>query len=160
MAAASTAEEVVCRSRRFQRRSRDGAGVAQPPELHAEDEERLYYAIECDDPVLLRMAIKVGGIDPSSRFPGHMSKSALQLCCEKGRMDCARVLLEAGANTGAQDDWFHTPLMSSVSTGRFDMVKLLVNAGCNTAIEDKSAPSSSLSSSSSSSSSSSTSSSS
>lgn len=104
--------------------------------VHPEEEERLYYAIELNDSVLLRMVL--ADVDVDCKFPGHLGKSPLHICCEKGHTTCAKALLEAGANTDAQDDyWFLTPLMSSVSTGRPDMVRLLVDAGCNTETKDQ-----------------------
>ena len=62
-------------------------------------EERLYYSIDSDDTACLSGLVACG-VDVNHIFCGTcpLSKShwsVLHICCEKGRYQCARILLEA-----------------------------------------------------------------
>ncbi|XP_033759456.1 ankyrin homolog [Pecten maximus] len=69
---------------------------------------RLYHAVEQDDRgELTQLLIK--GADIHYKYFGE--KSLLHICCEKDRLECAKLLMEYGANVQAQDEWNMTPLM-------------------------------------------------
>ena len=98
---------------------------------YEEHEATLYYAICEDDRVGLARLLKQG-LNPDTTFNGsnQLGKSVLHLCCEKGREECATILLEAGAQPDVVDEWYMTPLTYSISTERVEMTRLMVKAGC------------------------------
>jgi len=55
--------------------------------------------------------------------------TALHWCACEGRDRCAAVLLEAGADTGAQDCAGMTPLAWAAAKGREDLTRVLLEAG-------------------------------
>ena len=85
-----------------------------------DEEAELYYAIDSGDSDGIARLLKEG-LSADSMFHGVAGGSsvwsALHLCCEKGRYDCARALLDAGANVEIRDKWGQTPLMYGVVTG-------------------------------------------
>ena len=103
-----------------------------------ENEERLYYALDFNDAALLGILIR-DGINVNMTFDGsnQLGKSALHLCCEKGSLECAKLLLSNGACTNLRDKWYQTPLMYAICTERDDMVELLIDAGCDLNVRDR-----------------------
>ncbi|XP_060082113.1 ankyrin homolog [Ylistrum balloti] len=69
---------------------------------------RLYHALEEDERGELTQLLK-SGADVHYKYFGE--KSLLHICCEKDRLECAKILIEYGANVQAQDEWNMTPLM-------------------------------------------------
>jgi ankyrin repeat protein len=101
-------------------------------------EKKLYFAI-CDNDVKKLEELIQDGMDVNKTFYGsnQWQKTAMHLCCEKGHLECARLLYEAGANIEQQDAWFHNPLMYSIFTERSDMVRFLLERGCDADEHDR-----------------------
>lgn len=104
-------------------------------------ESELFFSIDKNDPDRLRRLL-AEGIDPNTSFCGidPLGKSLfwcpLHFCCEKGRYQCAQLLLEAGANPDAGDRWCMTPLMYAIQTEWFDLAELLISAGASVDLQD------------------------
>lgn len=58
-------------------------------------------------------------------------RTALMAAAERGSVDVARRLLNAGADVNATDKYGSTALMAASSAGHTDVVKLLIAAGAN-----------------------------
>ncbi|OWF55172.1 uncharacterized protein LOC110463170 [Mizuhopecten yessoensis] len=69
---------------------------------------QLYHAVELDDRGELTQLLTKGA-DLHYKYFGE--KSLLHICCEKDRLECAKLLMDYGANIQAQDEWNMTPLM-------------------------------------------------
>ena len=67
----------------------------------------------------------------------QLNKCLIHFSCETGQEECARVLLQHGANPDPQDAWFQTPLMYSVCTERENMVELMLQQDIDVNITDK-----------------------
>lgn len=61
----------------------------------------------------------------------YRKQTALIAAAERGRVDVARLLLNAGADVNATDKYGSTALVSASSAGHADIVKLLIAAGAN-----------------------------
>lgn len=102
-------------------------------EMEDKTEEELFYAINRDDPATLERLLSEG-VDPNTVFDGcdPLGKPLfwfpLHFCCEKGRVECARVLLNAGAKPDAGDQWCMTPLMYAIRTEWHNMVELMLTS--------------------------------
>lgn len=105
-------------------------------------EEELFYAINRDDPLTLERLLTVDGVDPNTIFDGYdpLGKPLfwfpLHFCCEKGRLECARLLLKAGANPDCGDQWCMTPLMYAIRTEWHNMVELMLSSGASIDLQD------------------------
>ncbi|KAL5005384.1 hypothetical protein ScPMuIL_018840 [Solemya velum] len=88
----------------------------------------MYSAIADNDVTRLKRLIRQGGdvdlyyID----LQGISTKSLLHIGCEKGRIDCVRVLLDAGADISPRDAWRQTPLMYCMQTHYHDVAEVLL----------------------------------
>ncbi|XP_041352853.1 transient receptor potential channel pyrexia-like isoform X2 [Gigantopelta aegis] len=88
----------------------------------------LYFAVDCDDPGKLE-ALITSGVNVNAIFEDDMNISTqtiLHFCCVKGRTQCARILVEAGANLYARDNWGLTPLIHAVGANCTEIVELLL----------------------------------
>jgi len=109
----------------------EDAKQARQGSLEDKTEEELFYAISRDDPATLERLLKEG-VDPNTIFDGcdPLGKPLfwfpLHFCCEKGRLECARLLLKAGAKPDAGDQWCMTPLMYAIRTEWHNIVELMI----------------------------------
>lgn len=88
----------------------------------------IYNAVQMNDPAGLRQLLNSGG-DVNTYYQDTSlisSKSILHMCCEKGRIDCVKVLLEKGANLAVRDSWYQTPLMYCMLTQWFEIGEVLL----------------------------------
>ncbi|XP_021373360.1 ankyrin-1-like [Mizuhopecten yessoensis] len=69
---------------------------------------RLYHAVEENNLKTLRLLLVKGA---NIHYKYFDDKSLLHICCEKDRLECAKLLMEFGAIVQAQDEWNMTPLM-------------------------------------------------
>lgn len=69
---------------------------------------QLYRAVEEDDQNEVKRLLVIGG---NVHYKYFDDKSLLHICCEKDRLECAKLLIEFGANIQARDEWNMTPLM-------------------------------------------------
>lgn len=53
----------------------------------------------------------------------------LHLVAANGRVEVVRVVLEHGANVGAEDDECGTPLYAAADYGRLEVVRVLIERG-------------------------------
>ncbi|WAR28901.1 V023-like protein [Mya arenaria] len=90
---------------------------------------KMYQAVQSDEPATLRRLIDRGGdVDEYYQDMTLISaKSILHMCCEKGRYECAKVLLEKGADVLIRDTWYQTPLMYSILTQYENIAALLLD---------------------------------
>ncbi|XP_045200251.2 ankyrin repeat and SOCS box protein 13-like [Mercenaria mercenaria] len=89
----------------------------------------IYNAVQMNDPSGLRQLLNSGG-DVNTLYQDLSlisTKSILHMCCEKGRIDCVKVLLEEGANLAARDAWYQTPLMYCMITQWYEIAEILLN---------------------------------
>lgn len=109
----------------------EDAKQARQGSLEDKTEEELFYAISRDDPATLERLLQEG-VDPNTIFDGcdPLGKPLfwfpLHFCCEKGRLECARLLLKAGAKPDAGDQWCMTPLMYAIRTEWHNIVELMI----------------------------------
>ena len=88
----------------------------------------LYFAVDCDDHDKLETLI-TDGVNVNEIFEDDMNISTqtiLHFCCVKGRTQCARLLIDAGANLYARDNWGLTPLIHAVGADCTEIVELLL----------------------------------
>ncbi|XP_052217087.1 ankyrin-1-like [Dreissena polymorpha] len=88
----------------------------------------MYMAVQNNEPTTLRQLID-SGADVNEYYQDMTlisAKSILHMCCEKGRYDCVKVLLERGANLYIRDTWYQTPLMYCMITQYDDIAALLL----------------------------------
>ena len=81
-------------------------------------EDRLYFAICDNDTETLGILLKQKYIDVNHIYYGDGPTAkwcALHICAEKGRYDCAQMLLEAGADPNINDRYRQTPLFYAIS---------------------------------------------
>ena len=53
------------------------------------------------------------------------SETALHICCKRGYLECAKILIEAGANPDSSDGFGHNPSFWAYSLRHFDMISNL-----------------------------------
>ncbi|XP_069104424.1 ankyrin repeat and SOCS box protein 10-like [Argopecten irradians] len=96
--------------------------------VYDEDESRmalrLYHAVEENNMKTLRLLL-VKGADVHYKY--FDDKSLLHICCEKDRLECAKLLMEFGANVQASDEWNMTPLMYCMVRHFVDIAKELLS---------------------------------
>ncbi|XP_033759454.1 putative ankyrin repeat protein RF_0381 [Pecten maximus] len=85
---------------------------------------RLYHAVEENNMKTLRLLL-VKGADIHYKF--FDDKSLLHICCEKDRLECAKLLMEFGANIRSSDEWNMTPLMYCMVRHFCDIAKELLS---------------------------------
>lgn len=89
----------------------------------------LHYAVLKRHPLMVEMLLKLGAKvdirDISGRTPLHQAA----LC---GELECAKVLVEHGADIEAKEDWEHcTPLLDAARTSNDDIVVFLLHQKAN-----------------------------
>lgn len=88
----------------------------------------MYNAVEKNEPETLRRLLREGG-NVNAFFQDMTlisAKSILHMCCEKGRIDCVKVLLDMGADPFIRDTWYQTPLMYCMLTQWYEIGDLLL----------------------------------
>ncbi|XP_060082115.1 putative ankyrin repeat protein RF_0381 [Ylistrum balloti] len=85
---------------------------------------RLYHAVEENNMKTLRLLL-IKGADVHYKY--FDDKSLLHICCEKDRLECAKLLMEFGANIQATDEWNMTPLMYCMVRHFSDIAKELLS---------------------------------
>ena len=109
----------------------NAAGPGRSPELL----RSMLYAISANDPQQLLHVVADGGADVNYLFEGNENEmgvfqvTALHICSQKGHVECAKVLLDHGADPEITASWGQTALMHSVNTQWHDMLELLIGAG-------------------------------
>ncbi len=63
--------------------------------------------------------------------------TALHRAAGYGRVEIARMLIDAGANLNVQNTWGNTPLRMGAGNGRVEIVRMLIDAGANVDAQDK-----------------------
>lgn len=90
---------------------------------------RMYKAIADNDVIELKRLIRRGG-DVNLYYidlQGISTKSLLHIACEKGRIDCVRVLLDAKADIVPRDAWRQTPLMFCMQAHYYEVAEVLLD---------------------------------
>ncbi|XP_033760717.1 serine/threonine-protein phosphatase 6 regulatory ankyrin repeat subunit A-like [Pecten maximus] len=103
-------------------------------ESDEEDEEEeeydyaieLYRAIERDDRNELRRLLD-NGADPGLKPFEDKSRALLHICCDKGHIECATILLDHGAAITVTDEWGMTSLMYCMVRQDMGMAKMLLS---------------------------------
>ncbi|GAB1605425.1 ankyrin repeat and KH domain-containing protein 1-like isoform X1 [Argonauta hians] len=54
------------------------------------------------------------------------TKSLMHVCCEKGKLDCVKILVQRNARLSPRDNWGQTPLMFGVLAERTEVTKYLL----------------------------------
>ncbi|XP_061192865.1 serine/threonine-protein phosphatase 6 regulatory ankyrin repeat subunit C-like [Saccostrea echinata] len=87
----------------------------------------LYHAVDKNDVTKLRHLIQEGA-DPNENYNDSpaLSFTILHLCCGKGHLEAAKVLVEAGANVQSRDVWAMTPFIHSIISQYKDVVEYLL----------------------------------
>ncbi|OWF36403.1 Ankyrin repeat and SOCS box protein 16 [Mizuhopecten yessoensis] len=86
----------------------------------------LYRAIEADERTVLRGLLD-NGADAGLKPFEDKSRALLHICCDKGHIECARILLDYGAAIGVTDEWGMTPLMYCMMRQDMGMAKMLLS---------------------------------
>lgn len=91
-------------------------------------EETLYHAVSTNNVEKLQDLIANGAnVDEVyTDFQNISTKSVLHICCEKGRLECAQVLVDSGAFLGIHDKWGQTPLMYCMTVQYPEIGKILL----------------------------------
>ncbi|KAK3604454.1 hypothetical protein CHS0354_015628 [Potamilus streckersoni] len=88
----------------------------------------LFHAVSNNEPERLKALLEAGA-DPDQFYEDLTkisSKSILHICCEKGREECAKILLEHNANPRFRDPWGHTPLMCCMMTHHYEIGEIIL----------------------------------
>lgn len=70
------------------------------------------------------------GADPSTFYEDDMnvsSKTILHIACEKGRLECASLLIDYGADLNARDNWGQSPLMFCMITQYHEIADMMLD---------------------------------
>ncbi|XP_069103391.1 ankyrin repeat, PH and SEC7 domain containing protein secG-like [Argopecten irradians] len=86
----------------------------------------LYRAIERDDRNELRRLLD-NGADPGLKPFEDKSRALLHVCCDKGHIVCATILLDRGAAINVTDEWGMTSLMYCMVRQDMGMAKMLLS---------------------------------
>ena len=103
-------------------------------------EARLYFAISDDDTDTVTQLLLTSSLNVNYMYCGDGPASqwcALHICAEKGRHECARLLLEAGADPNMHDRYRQTPLFYAIAKEWPDIVHLLLGHGADARVWDK-----------------------
>ncbi|XP_025078560.1 putative ankyrin repeat protein RF_0580 isoform X3 [Pomacea canaliculata] len=92
-------------------------------------QEALYNAIDENNLVCLRQLLEQGAnVDQFYEDDQNISsKSILHIACGKGRTECVKILLEAGAMADIRDKWGQTPLMYCICVQFLDTAGILLD---------------------------------
>jgi hypothetical protein len=113
--------------------------------LRSERGGAVFAAANAGDEAILKVLLAAGG-DPNER--DNTGRTPLMVACQFGRVEPAKVLLEAGAKvndqgarrplatTGLQELGEQTPLLIAAATGNPALVKLLVDSGADVNAKD------------------------
>lgn len=88
----------------------------------------MFNAVANDDRIKLQDVL-TRGAKPDEFFDDLTRvscKNILQIACEKGRLECVRILLDAGAMISVRDDWGQTPIMYSLRPQFYEVAELLL----------------------------------
>ena len=88
--------------------------------------EPLAVALQKDDVVEVTRLLAEGR-SVLERF--HFRRTPLHIACESGAIQCARQLIESGADIEAYDEAGHTPLLCALQAGHTEPTTLLLAAG-------------------------------
>lgn len=88
----------------------------------------LYHAVCNNDPGKVRELID-NGANPNEYYfdmENISSSSILHVCCGKGHLECARVLVDRGADILSRDKWRMSPLIHAIMPQFTEVVQFLV----------------------------------
>lgn len=88
----------------------------------------LHLAVDTNNEILLRSLVKWGNNPEKKDVDG---KTALHVAVEKGNLQCACILLDAGADIDAADYRAFTPLQYAILADRLNILELLLARGTN-----------------------------
>lgn len=88
-----------------------------------------------DDVELLRLLLKYGG-DPNHPGKDKIRERPLSLAAAEGRIDNVKLLLTAGADINAHDQFGDSAANHSVSSGEFEITAFLLEHGYNYNLPD------------------------
>eukprot|EP00525_Craspedostauros_australis_P002785 CAMPEP_0198117540 /NCGR_PEP_ID=MMETSP1442-20131203/18503_1 /TAXON_ID= /ORGANISM="Craspedostauros australis, Strain CCMP3328" /LENGTH=301 /DNA_ID=CAMNT_0043775611 /DNA_START=41 /DNA_END=946 /DNA_ORIENTATION=+ len=92
-------------------------------------EGTLHMAASNEDPTILKMLLDKGDQDPNTL--DDYGQTPLHLAADRGHVDCATVLLDAGADIHLSDDDGFTPLHLAVIAESVPTCKLLLGRGAD-----------------------------
>lgn len=88
----------------------------------------LYYAVSKNDPDKIQELLD-NGANPNEYYhdmENISSSSILHVCCGKGHLEAARVLVDGGADILARDKWRMSPLIHAIMPQFSEMVEFLI----------------------------------
>jgi ankyrin repeat protein len=88
----------------------------------------LYYAVSKNDPDKIQSLLD-NGANPNEYYhdmENISSSSILHVCCGKGHLEAARVLVDRGANILARDKWRMSPLIHAIMPQFSEIVEFLI----------------------------------
>ncbi|GAB1641139.1 ankyrin repeat domain-containing protein [Krasilnikovia sp. MM14-A1259] len=88
---------------------------------------QLVAAVRAADPAAVAKAL-ADGADPDSAA-SRFTVTVLSEAVSRGRVEIARLLLDAGASLRARMPRYQSPLLSAVTNGHLDVIRLLVDRG-------------------------------
>lgn len=95
----------------------------------------LYHSI-CDDDCVELQRLIDRGADVNQIFEDYANistKSILHIACEKGKLDCVKILLENNAKVNIRDKWGMTPIRYCLSTDYDEIADVLMRKDPDTA---------------------------
>jgi uncharacterized protein len=87
-----------------------------------------------DDPDLLRLLLKFGG-NPNHHGNGKIDDRPLSLAASEGRIENVRLLLDAGADINAHDNFDESAATKTLALGKFEATAFLLQHGFNYNLE-------------------------
>lgn len=98
------------------------------PIIMEDKSAELYHAVCNNDPGKVRELID-NGANPNEYYfdmENISSSSILHVCCGKGHLECARVLVDRGADLLSRDKWRMSPLIHAIMPQFTEVVQFLV----------------------------------
>jgi ankyrin repeat protein len=87
-----------------------------------------------DDPELLRLLLKFGG-NPNHPGSGKIDDRPLSLAASEGRIENVKLLLDAGADINAHDNFDESAATKTLALGNFETAAFLIQHGFNYNLE-------------------------
>jgi len=96
----------------------------------------LHLAVEDNNILELQKLIASSAPNSLNLLAGKKELAPLHICAIRNRVECTKLLLDAGANPSVQDEFQVEPLHYAASTGATEVMDLLIDNGANLAAID------------------------
>ncbi len=105
-----------------------------PPNKQA---EMILWEIEKAEPNLnLVNDLIVLGANLNWQDEDDFNRTPLHMAASRGKVEIAKILIDAGANVNVQNEWDNTPLHLAAMDGEIEIAQMLIDAGAYVDVQD------------------------